>query len=172
MKRRMFVAASAGLIAGNIPITAWAQPTSWRSRVLGSWSLVDAVAVSGDEIKPWAGRQTPITGIIMYLDSGWMSVQISGARPGVISREDFEKLKTDDRAKWLNEYYAYYGKFEVNESSRVITHYLTDALLPYEQAIVYKRSFKLDGDVLTLLTEPRVVGGKTVFNRLVWKKAA
>lgn len=100
-----------------------------------------------------------------------MSAQISGAKPGTISRGDFEKLPAVDRVKWLDEYYAYYGKFEVDEAARAITHRVADSLLPYEKETVYKRKFELDNGVLALLTEPRDNGGKTTFNRLVWKKA-
>ncbi len=171
MDRRMFIAASVGLIAGEIQGASGAELPSWRSQLLGIWSLVDAFTILGDEAKPWFGRHTPITGVIIYLDNGWMSAQISGAKPGTISRGDFEKLAAIDRVKWFDEYYAYYGKFEVDEAARVITHRIADSLLPWEQAIVYKRQFELDNGVLTLLTEPRDVGGKTTFNRLIWKKA-
>ena len=173
MDRRIFVATSIGLMAGGIQCASGTESPSWRSQLLGIWSLVDAstIAVAGDEVKPWFGRHTPITGVIIYLDNGWMSAQISGAKPGTISRGDFGKLAAADRVKWLDEYYAYYGTFEVDEAARVITHRVADSLLPYEKETVYKRKFELDNGVLALLTEPRDNGGKTTFNRLVWKKA-
>jgi hypothetical protein len=171
MDRRAFVASSVGLVAAGAVSAAEQQP-SLRSRLLGAWSLTEAVSITGSDIAPWSGRQTPITGILIYLDSGWMSVQISGARPDTISRADFGKLSTADRFVWLKEYYAYYGTFEIDEAARVVTHRLADSLFPYEKAANLKRSFELEGNILTLLTEPREEAGRSTFNRLVWKKTA
>ena len=60
----------------------------------------------------------------MYAENGWMSVQIAGAAPGTISRADFIKLPAADRVVWLDEYYAYYGTFEIDEVARVVTHHV------------------------------------------------
>jgi len=92
-------------------------------------------------------------------------------KPGTISRGDFEKLAAIDRVKWLDEYYAYYGNFEVDEGARVITHRVAASLLPYEKAIVYKRQFELDNGLWTLLTEPLDVGGQTPLIDLFGRKA-
>ncbi|WP_375778664.1 lipocalin-like domain-containing protein [Bradyrhizobium sp. ma5] len=100
-----------------------------------------------------------------------MSVQIAGAPAGSISRADFNKLATANRAAWLDEYYAYYGKFELDEVARVVTHNIICSLLPYETATALRRDVSIDGDTLLLLTPPRDDGGKTTFNRLAWKKA-
>jgi len=173
MDRRTFVATSVGLIAGGKiqEVVAQERP-SMRSRLLGVWTLTEAVSIAGSDMTPWLGRQTPITGTLMYLDSGWMSAQLSGAKPGAISRSDFTRLSPADAYTWLKEYYAYYARFEIDEETRVITHRVVDSLYPYEKGIVYRRSFELDGDVLTLLTEPREEDARTTFNRLVWKKLA
>jgi hypothetical protein len=106
MDRRTFIAASVGLIAGELQGASGVELSSWRSQLLGTWFLVDAFTILGDETKPWFGRHTPITGVIIYLDNGWMSAQISGAKPGTISRGDFEKLAAIDRVKWLDDSYG------------------------------------------------------------------
>ena len=170
MDRRAFVASSVGLAAAGAAFAA--EQPSLRSRLLGVWSLTDAVTITENVIAPWSGRQTPISGILIYLDSGWMSVQIAGAKPGTISRVDFGKLSTTDRFVWLKEYYAYYGMFEIDELASVVTHRLTDSLFPYEKDAILKRRFELQEGILTLLTEPREEGGRSVVNRLVWKKIA
>jgi hypothetical protein len=104
MDRRSFIGYSLGLVAGGIQSTSGAEPPSWRSKLLGVWSLTEAFTVAGDEFKPWFGRTNPVTGILMYLDNGWMSVQISGARLGTISRGDFEGLSPSGRVGWFDEY--------------------------------------------------------------------
>jgi hypothetical protein len=101
-----------------------------------------------------------------------MSVQISSAKAGAISRDNFGKLTATDRFSWFKEYYAYYGTFEIDEAAHVVTHRVADSLFPYEKGAVLNRNFALEGDILTLLTEPREEGGRSTFNRLIWKKTA
>lgn len=85
---------------------------------------------------------------------------------------DFYKLSAADRAVWFDEYYAYYGMFEVDEAARVVTHRVVNSLLPYETGTILKRDVSINEDTLSLVTPPRDDGsGKTTFNRLVWKKA-
>jgi hypothetical protein len=170
MDRRSFVLSSMGVAATGA--LAAAESPSLRSRLLGVWSLTEAVTVKGNETVPWFGRRPPITGNLIYTENGWMSVHISGAPPRAISRADFIKLPAAERVAWLDEYYAYYGTFEIDESARVVTHHVVNSLLPYETAASLKRDVSIQGNTLTLLTPPRDDGGGKTFNRLVWEKAA
>jgi Lipocalin-like domain len=169
MDRRIFIASSVGVLATSS--LAPADQHSLRSRLIGIWSLTEAVTVKGNESVPWFGRHPPITGNLIYNENGWMSVQIAGAPAGTISRADFLKLPAADRAVWFDEYYAYYGTFEMDELGHVITHHIASSLLPYETGTDLKRDVSINGDTLSLLTPARDDGGKTTFNRLVWKKA-
>lgn len=168
MDRRTFIASSGGLVVTNV-VSATGQQ-SLRSRLLGVWSLTEAVTVKGDVTVPWFGRRPPIKGNLIYTDSGWMSVHIAGTTPGTISRADFMTLSAADRVVWFDEYYAYYGTFEIDEVAHVVTHHVVNSLIPYETATVLKRDVAIDRDMLTLLTPPRDEGGGKTFNRLVWKK--
>ena len=107
----------------------------------------------------------------MYAESGWMSVQIAGAVPGTISRADFIKLPPADRVVWLDEYYAYYGTFEIDEVAHVVTHHVVNSLIPYEKATALKREVAIDRNILTLLTPPRDESGAELSIVSVWKKA-
>jgi Lipocalin-like domain len=169
MDRRTFVASSMG-VAVTSALSA-AEQQSLHSRLLGVWSLTEAVTIKGNETLPWFGRRLPITGNLMYAESGWMSVQIAGGVPGTISRADFIKLPPADRVVWLDEYYAYYGTFEIDEVAHVVTHHVVNSLIPYEKATALKREVAIDRNILTLLTPPRDESGGRTFNRLVWKKA-
>jgi Lipocalin-like domain len=105
MDRRSFLVSSVGVLVTSSSATA--DQLSLRSRLIGIWSLTEAVTVKGNETVPWFGRHPPITGILIYSENGWMSVQIAGAPAGTISRADFYKLSAADRAVWFDEYYAY-----------------------------------------------------------------
>jgi hypothetical protein len=169
MDRRTFITSAIGVLATS-SFAAADQP-SFRSRLIGTWSLTEAVTVTGNETVPWFGRRPPITGSLIYTENGWMSVHVAGTPTGTISRADFLKLSPADRAVCFDEYYAYYGTFEVDEVAHVVTHRIVSSLLPYETATILKRDISINGDMLSLLTPPRNDGGKTTFNRLVWKKA-
>ena len=168
MYRRAFVASTIGAVITG-PVRAAEQP-SLRARLLGVWSLVEAVTLKGDEAVPWFDRHPPITGNIIYAENGWMSVQISGSMPGTIDRGDFIKLSDADKTSWFKEYYAYYGTFEVDEAAKVVIHHVVSSLLPYERGAKLMREVIIKDDVLTLLTPPRFDSGVKSFNRLVWKK--
>ncbi len=168
MDRRAFIASSA---AGLAAAPAVAQQTALATMLLGAWSLTEAATVAGTTISPWFGRTNPVSGLLMYQAGGWMSVQISGARPGTVARAEYNQLSDLDKFGWQKEYYGYYGRFEVDESSRTVMHHLIDSLLAYERQTTLKRRCELEGEHLTLLTEPRTEAGQTTFNRLVWKRA-
>jgi hypothetical protein len=167
MDRRAFLASTVGTLAASASV---AQQPNLRAMILGAWSLTEASTVAGTEITSWFGRQDPVSGLLIYQNNGWMSVQISGARPSKIARADYNKLNATDKFEWLKEYYAYYGTFELDDASNIVSHQIFDALLPYERNITLKRKCYLEGDILSLLTEPREESGKTTFNRLVWKR--
>jgi hypothetical protein len=169
MDRRTLIVSSVGVLATG-SLSAAEQP-SLRSRLIGAWSLTEAVTIRGNETFPWFGRHPPITGNLVYTEGGRISVHIAGAPPGTISRADFIKLSAAERAAWLDEYYAYYGTFEIDEVANVVTHHIVSSLLPYETATTLKRDISINGDMLSLLTPSRDDGGgRTTFNRLVWKK--
>jgi hypothetical protein len=168
MDRRAFISSSAVALA---VAPAVAQQAALRPMVLGVWSLTEAATVAGTAISPWFGRTNPVNGLLIYQANGWVSVQISGARPGAIARAEYDQLSDLDKFGWQKEYYGYYGRFEIDESSRTVMHHLVDSLLPYERQTTLKRRIDLEGDRLTLLTEPRVQAGQSTFNRLVWQRA-
>ena len=167
MDRRAFISSSA---VAMVSAPAAAQQAALRPMLLGARSLTEAATVAGATISPWFGRTNPVSGMLIYLDNGWMSVQISGARPGAVARADYNRLSDLDKYGWLKEYYGYYGRFEVDDTSRTVTHHLVDSLLPYERQTTVRRHCELDGDRLVLVTEPRGEAGQTTSNRLVWQR--
>ncbi len=142
-----------------------------RPTLLGVWSLTEAATVTGSAVSPWFGRTNPVSGLLIYQEGGWVSVQISGARPGAVARADYNQLTDLEKYGWQKEYYGYYGRFEVDDTSQTVLHHLIDSLLPYERQTTLKRRYELDGNRLVLLTDPRVDAGPSTFNRLVWQRA-
>ena len=97
---------------------------------------------NGEVVREWGPNPT---GYLSYDASGFVSVQIvRDPRAAKQSRE----LTSDERREAFDSYYAYYGRFEVDDKEGVVTHHIQGSLRPYEVGTDLKRFFKLSGDRL------------------------
>lgn len=136
-------------------------------QLVGRWKLVslDAVRPSGEVIREWG--QNP-TGYLNYDATGFVSVQfMRDSRRATQTRE----LTPDERREAFESYYAYYGKFDVDEQEGSVTHHVQGSLRPYEVGADLKRFFKLSGDRLDLSTPPQQLeSGERRVYRLTWER--
>jgi hypothetical protein len=169
MIRREFLAGAAALM----PVVASGQSSSLRERVLGAWRIRDAetVNVTTGKTRPWLGRPRPYSGIIVYLPSGFMSVQIGAARPPARAGAGFGTLSADEKIAYADTWYAYYGRFEIDERQSQVRHFIEGSLFAFETGATLVRALSLENDVLTLRTVDLLKGpdGDT-FNRLTWTR--
>lgn len=169
MRGTMLAGVAAMLLTGG----AVAAPAP----LLGAWTLERAAQVDAD------GRELPLTivtgaatarGLIVYSESGWMSVQIAGGGRPVGVNQGSGTVRTyspEAAAAVLGSYYAYFGHYTVDAAEGVVRHRITDSLHPDETGITYTRRYAVEGDTLTLETEPFTIDGDRRYNRLVWKRA-
>lgn len=139
--------------------------------VVGSWELVSLVSVrpNGEEVTDWMGPKP--RGLLMYQSDGYMSVHVAHDPPGRWS-SSAEQATVEERAMNFDRYYAYFGRYDIDEARGIVRHLIQGSLLPQEVGVTYERRFTLDGDRLSLVTaEPDIVNGERRFNRLVWKRA-
>ena len=167
MLRVLVLFASTGLAASAVAAPA---------PLVGAWTLERAAQIDAD------GRERPLTivtgadaarGLIVYSESGWMSVQIAGGGRPVGVNQGSGTVRTyspEAAAAVLGSYYAYFGRYTVDAEAGVVRHRITDSLHPDETGITYTRRFTVEGDTLTLETEPFDVDGDRRFNRLVWRR--
>jgi Lipocalin-like domain len=167
MDRRDFFIGAAAML----PAAASAQTLTLRDRVLGAWRIIDAetVNVNTGVKKPWLGRPRPYSGIIMYLPNGLMSVQIGAARPAPRAGAGFGSLSDEDTRSYAETWYAYYGRFEIDEEKSQVRHFIEGSLFAFETGVTLVRTLRLDDGVLTLRTVDLLKGpeGET-FNQLTW----
>ena len=172
MDRRTFIAAAAAL-PSTMALASRNSPPSLREQVLGTWQIVDAetVNVATGASSPWLGRPRPYTGMIIYLPNGLMAVQIGAARQPSRSDASLLNLSNTEKANLLDTYYAYHGRFEIDEQKSKVRHYVEHSLFESETGTTLVRNVTLTGRVLTLSTENLLPGpsGPT-FNRLTWKR--
>lgn len=128
-------------------------------------SLV-AIRPNGEVVSEWG--QNP-SGYLQYDASGFVSVQIvRDPRSAGQSRV----LTASERSDAFDSYYAYYGRFDVDEKNGTVTHHIQGSLRPYEVGSDLKRFFRLSGDRLELSTNPQQLeAGEARVYRLIWERA-
>jgi hypothetical protein len=136
----------------------------FRSEELfGVWQLasLDAIRPNGDATTGWLGANP--TGLLVYDRSEYMSVQIMRS-PQERSVQDQETLASNS---W---YYAYFGRFEIDEKAQTTIHRVQGSLRPDEVGVSYTQNVVLSQDQLMLLTAAHLVHGEERRNRIVWKR--
>jgi hypothetical protein len=146
---------------------------SLRERLIGSWKLI-----SWEETNPGTGEVSyPLgknaMGSIVYDPGGHMSAQVmnpnrpkSSPPPGSPYAGWANSLSLEDARAILSGYVAYYGRFDVDEAKRTVTHHVQGDLWAY--AIGVERLRKVD-----FLADDRIVlsyTGGLGENRLVWER--
>ena len=104
------------------------------SDLIGAWELVDCTDFNADGTQGKPLGQNP-SGQIMYSTDGHMSAHlICGSAP------------SPDAVPYI----GYFGRFSVDDASRVVTHHVAGASQKDMVGTDLKRSFSLEGVRLTL----------------------
>ena len=167
-KYRILVLTLVVLVTGG---SSFARPPSQAGGVarqlVGRWKLValEAMRPNGEVIREWG--QNP-TGYLSYDASGFVSVQfMRDPRAAKPSRQ----LTPDERRDAFESYYAYYGRFEVDDQAGSVTHHIQGSLRPYEVGADLTRFFTLSGDRLDLSTPPQQLeSGEPRVYRVSWER--
>ena len=157
-------------VLGAIVNEALAESPSLQ-RLIGAWRIVSVETIrqaTGEIIYPWMGRRP--TGMIVYLPNGYMAVQLMRDPPAKFASETYEGATLEEMKDAFLAYYAYHGKYSIDEGKGMVTHHVEASLYPEEHGINYRRFFKFDGDRLTLVTAPFMEVGEERVNRLVWER--
>jgi hypothetical protein len=153
--------------SGQSPASAQA---SAAATIIGTWKLVsvETIRPNGEALTDWMGNRP--AGMIVYLPSGVMAVQIMRDPRPVMAGTDYDVATAAEKVLAIDGYYAYYGTYAVDEEAKTVTHNVQASLRPSEVGIRYQRRFALAGDRLTLTTPPAEESGEVRFNRLVWER--
>ena len=140
--------------------------------VIGAWRLVSYVVEDADG----GHRSFPLGddahGIIIYTQSGHLSVQI-----GSTGRPQYQDCSahggTDaERAATAAGYLAYAGRYSVSDES-VVEHLPDVSLFPNWEHTTVPRKATIAHDRLTLeLVEPLIIDGKRRGGKLTWERVA
>jgi hypothetical protein len=164
-------------LAQSVPPERAAAAKLTKQVIVGAWRLVgiDYSGPNGALTDPVFGPNPQ--GIIIYDQSGWMSVQIVTANRPVIAKPVMRtsRVVTPDDAKLaaaaFDSYYAYFGTWDYNADTSVITHHLNSSLLPYETGLDHSREVTFDGVHLGLIARSQE-SGEERHRTLVWTRVS
>ena len=144
---------------------------TYRDRLLGNWRLVSFTAQGADG-REYHPMGEGLVGTLMYTSDGRMAVQLMGTdRP----RLDSPAYGAGTEAQWAQaarSFFAYAGRFSVDETTPAVTHHVELALNPFWCGRDQTRRIKLEGDDLELSGESPTTSGAidTAFVR--WRRFA
>jgi hypothetical protein len=152
-----------------------ATPKLTKDAIIGAWRLVDIEysGPNGSLVDPVFGANSQ--GLIIYDPSGWMSVQIFSAdrpampRPATRTSGPAVPEANAAKAAAFDSYYAYFGTWDYDAGTSIITHHLKSSLLPHETGVDYRRSVSIHGGRLDL-TVSNQVNGENRQRTLTWER--
>jgi hypothetical protein len=144
-----------------------------RQQLIGAWRLaaIEYLGPHGETVDPY--YQAGSSGIIIYDSSGWMSVQITAQDrrkweipavrvPGPVRKED-AALEADA----FDTYYSYFGTWDYDAATSVVTHHVKSSLIPAETGLDYAQTITLEGGQLIFTVRSGGPGTETI-RRKVW----
>lgn len=139
---------------------------SVRERFIGAWELQSAEFTMKDGTKrPYPDLGADGRGYLMYTADGHMCAQlVNPKRPtwkNPLRPTDAEKVAAMDGLT------AYCGRFEVDESKRIMTHYPEVAWKPNFEGTTQPRPYAFNGDLLTFSDKEDEEPGAVSYS-IVW----
>jgi hypothetical protein len=139
-------------------------------KFIGTWRLVSAEFRAEDGTLAESPYGPEPQGMLMYDAQGSMSAQLAQNNRKPFGIPDRMAGTPEEIKGAFETYQAYYGRYKVDEREHVITHTVTQALLPNWVGTEQRRQYKFKDGKLILRTPPIAIGGKRLTGELVWEK--
>ncbi len=108
-------------------------------------------------------------GYLSYTPEGYVFVAMMRADRPRYATEDLLGGTLAERAAAAGSYVTYCGRYELR-AGRVV-HHVELSLFPNWTGLDQERFVELDGDRLTITTDPLAIGGTTT-NHLIWERVS
>ena len=137
--------------------------------LFGRWTLVawEGRVESGALVAH--GGERP-RGDLIYLPTDLMAVQIMWDERRPLGSTELEAGSEAARAAAMSTYIAYAGRFSI-PSEGIVIHHVEICLRPDQVGIDKRREYTLDGDELTLRTQPVRSNGSPASSELRWQRS-
>jgi Lipocalin-like domain len=146
-----------------------------REQLIGAWRLaaIEYSGPHGETVDPY--YQAGSSGIIIYDSSGWMSVQITAQNrpkwevPAVRVPHPAAEEDAALKAEAFDTYYSYYGTWDYDAATSVVTHHVKSSIIPAETGLDYAQTATLEGGHLIFTVRSGSPGTETV-RKKVWER--
>jgi hypothetical protein len=146
-----------------------------KQQLIGAWRLaaIEYSGPHGETVDPY--YQTGSSGIIIYDSSGWMSVQITAQNrrkweaPAVRVPRPLGEEDTASKAEAFDTYYSYYGTWDYDAATSLVTHHVKSSLIPAETGLEFAQTATLEGGRLIFTNRSGSPGAETV-RKKVWER--
>lgn len=157
--------------AGAVTPPSPRSPTTGTAVDLaGAWRLasLQSIRPNGQATTGWLGLEP--AGLLFYHPNGSMAVQLVRDPPAPLTTEP-GPASAAVKAQAFNGYYAYYGRYEVDERAGLLDHVVEQSLWPTERGHRYTHRFRLMGDKLILeAVDPFELEGEQRHSRITWAR--
>ncbi len=139
-----------------------------RQQLIGTWRLVSYEVHNGDgSVVHPMGRD--VDGLILYGADGFVSANLMVPGRAGYSGGAAASATEAELAAAAASYFAYAGRFEVDEAARTVMHRIDVALMPNLAGTAQRRHVLLEGIRLTLRGDPTPAGA-TPF--IIWDRVS
>jgi hypothetical protein len=146
------------------------QEGTVRARLLGAWRITAYVTerADGDRFAPLGDS---LQGYICYTQDGVVSVNLQQPNREPYASGDPSVVTTSELAAAAAGYFAYAGRFVVDETTAIVTHDVEISLVPNWIGTQQRRTVIFDGDRLELRAiAPSLMAGEMRTIRVFWQR--
>ncbi|WP_408891376.1 lipocalin-like domain-containing protein [Myxococcus faecalis] len=140
-----------------------------KDELVGTWKLV-----SMEYVQPDGRRNHPfgihLLGCLMYDAHGNMSVQLMRGDRAFFESPDPLASKPQETKAAMDGAAFYFGTYSVDDEARVVSHAIEGSLFPNWLGVVQRRHVLIEGEKLSLRTEPMPFAGGSGVMVLTWRR--
>ncbi len=140
-------------------------------KFVGTWHLVSTEFRTEDGSPVESPYGSAPQGILIYDSHGNMAAQLAQGHRTPFPTPDRKAGSDEETRAAFESYQAYYGRYDVDEQEQVVTHTVTQALLPNWIGTRQRRHYTFENGRLILRTPPMLIGGRGIIGELVWEPA-
>ncbi|MTI22240.1 lipocalin-like domain-containing protein [Fulvivirga sp. RKSG066] len=136
--------------------------------IIGTWELVSwTYNGPNGEVVDYFG--TSPTGVLMYTESGYMSVHIAKENRKKFKKDGMYDGTSDEIVDAFKTYFAYFGTYEEEEPGTFV-HTVLGGTFPNWLGNTERRFGRIEGDRLILSTPPIETGDQEIIFNVEWRK--
>jgi hypothetical protein len=140
------------------------------SPLIGTWLLESYTLTfaSGQTVAPLG---TSPSGLIVYTETGWVSVHMYNAARPAFAVPDPTNTTPDGAKAALDGSVAYFGTYTIDPSQQIVRHQVRQSVFPNFANTTMHRKYEVTDTLLRLVSDPMPAASRgTVVADITWRK--